>query len=281
MAPVFRFPGLAAALAILLWAGPGPAADSAVEAKTVKENSRAEQDPQETPPARPRGVGRQWTVTLQTGFAETFQLTLGGVFGDGPAWQNRVTFTRANLFRAGDSVSISGFNTHDTPSHNNDWTAGIAYRTRLLNKRGHLLYAGGGMERWRFPGVLRGAQDWIAAYHLTYATKMKRVPVTVQTNGWTVLHSPLPHGTIAYTTAWFDHSLHDNDRVKVILRHGPQHTYSWGFYGTHGHRVLRYAGALVVSHGRNTYEAGFRPQYGLQQRIPHNRMWHVMLTRTF
>jgi hypothetical protein len=30
------------------------------------------------------------SVTLQTGFVSTFQLTLGGTFGDGPAWQNRV-----------------------------------------------------------------------------------------------------------------------------------------------------------------------------------------------
>jgi len=249
--------------------------------ETAKEAAaKAAQEPAPEEAARP-SLSRKWTVTLQTGLAETFQLTLGGVFGDGPAWQNRVTFTRSHVFREGDSVAISGFQTHNTPNHNNDWTAGVAYRTRLVNKRGHLLYAGGGLERWRFPGVLCGAQDWILASNATYATKWKRVPVTVQSNAWTVLHSPLPHGSLLYTTAWFDHGLLDNERVKVVLRHGPQHTYSWNFYGTNGHRVVRYAGALVVTHGRNTYEAGYRPQYGLQQRIPHNRYWHVMVSRTF
>jgi hypothetical protein len=256
-----------------------PAADS--EVAKAKGAAKTAQEPVAEEAARPATASRKWTVTLQTGLAETFQLTLGGVFGDGPAWQSRVTFTRANTFREGDSVSISGFNTHNTPTHNNDWTAGVSYRSRLVNKRGHLLYAGGGLERWRFPGVLKGAQDWILAYNATYATKLGRTPVTVQSNAWTVLHSPLPHGSLLYTTAWFDHKLMDNDRVKLVLRHGPQHTYSWNFYGTNGHRVVRYAGALVLTHGATTYEAGYRPQYGLQRRIPHNRFWHAMVSRTF
>lgn len=263
-------------LSCALAAGVLTAADS-----EVKETVKSEQDPAPESASLPKTASRKWTVTLQTGLAETFQLTLGGVFGDGPAWQSRVTITRANAFRDGDSVSISGFNTHNTPTHNNDWTAGISYRARIVSKRGHLLYASGGLERWRFPGVLCGAQDWIAAYSATYATRLKRIPVTVQSNAWTVLHSPLPHGSLLYTTAWLDHSLMDNERVKIVVRHGPQHTYSWNFYGTNGHRVLRYAGALVLTHGATSYEVGFRPQYGLQNRIPHNRYWHVMVSRTF
>lgn len=259
-----------------LTAGVLAAADS-----EVKETVKLVQDPVPEAVSLPKAASRKWTVTLQTGLAETFQLTLGGVFGDGPAWQSRVTITRANAFREGDSVSIAGFNTHDTPTHNNDWTAGISYRARLVNKRGHLFYASGGVERWRFPGVLSGSQDWVAAYSATYATKLKRTPFTVQSNAWTVLHSPLQHGSLLYTTAWFDHSLMANDRVQVVLRHGPQHTYSWNFFGTNGHRVLRYAGALVVTHGRTSYEAGFRPQYGLRNGIPHNRYWHAMVSRTF
>lgn len=249
-------------------------------AEEAKVTARTAQEPASEHVGRPRLPGR-WSVTLQTGFAETFQLTLGGVFGDGPAWQNRVTLTRTNVLRDGDSVSLSGFQTHNTPNHNNDWIAGLGYRTRLLSRRGHLLYAGGGLERWRFPGVLCGPQDWVFASHMTYATRLKRVPVTLQSNAWTLLHSPLPKGSLLHTTAWFDHGLMDNDRVKIVLRHGPQHTYAWNFYGTQGHRVLRYAAALVVSHGPTAVEVGYRPQYGLQQRIPHNRFWHVMVSRTF
>jgi hypothetical protein len=281
MAPVSRSCVILASAALLGWMAPAATASSAKASAKGAKVANGAQEPAEAVSGRPRAAARQWSVTLQTGLAETFQLTLGGVFGAGPAWQSRVILTRTNVFRNGDSVSLTGFNTHDTPTHNNDWTAAVGYRTRLLSKRGHLLYAGGGMERWRFPGVLSGAQDWIAAYHATYATKLKRVPVTVQTNGWSVLHSPLTRGSLAYTTVWFDHKLHDNDRVKVVLRHGPQHTYSWNFYGTNGHRVVRYASALVITSGPNTVEAGYRPQYGLQKRIPHNHMWHFMLSRTF
>jgi hypothetical protein len=246
----------------------------------AKETVKLTQEPVEEAAVRP-ALTRKWNVTLQTGLAEMFQLTLGGVFGDGPAWQNRMVITRSHVFRDGDSVSITGFNTHDTPTHSNDWTAGIGYRTRLVNKRGHLVYAGGGLERWRFPSVLCGTQDWILASNAMYATKLKRIPVTVQSNAWTILHSPLPGGSLLYTTAWFDHSLMENRQFKVLVRHGPQYTYSWNFYGTNGHRVVRYAGALVVTHGRNTYEAGIRPQYGLKRYIPDNKYWNVMVSRTF
>lgn len=265
----------------MLPAGLGVAWNGAgAELNEAKETTRTEQAPPVEPSAQPRAA-KPWTVTLQTGLADTFQLTLGGLFGDGPAWQSRVTLTRANVFREGDAVSVSGFNTHNTPTHNNDWTAGIAYRARLINRRGHILYASGGVERWRFPGVLCGSQDWNLAYNATYATRVKRVPVTVQSNAWTILHSNLPGGSLVHTTAWFDHNLPGSDRVKVVLRHGPQHTYSWNFYGTNGHRVVRYASALVVSQGPTSVEFGYRQQYGLQKRIPHNRFWHVMLSRTF
>jgi hypothetical protein len=279
MTPISAF--LVAVLA-LAPAGAASAVSEEAEAEAeAKEAVKTVQEPQPEAIVRPSAAARKWTVTLQTGLAETFQLTLGGVFGDGPAWQSRVVLTRANAFRTGDSISITGFNTHDSPTHNNDWTAGISYRARLVNKRGHLLYATGGLERWRFPGVLSGAQDWIAAYSATYATRVGRTPVTVQSNAWTVLHSPLQDGSLVYTTAWFDHALMENGNFKLVLRHGPQHTYSWNFYGTNGHRVLRYAGALVRTQGRTSYEAGFRPQYGMQNRIPHNRYWHVMVSHTF
>ena len=264
----FILPGAAA----VLFAWPGLA--------ETKETAKTEQAPAAEPTSRPRAAN-PWTVTLQSGFADTFQLTLGGVFGAGPAWQNRVTLTRARVFRDGDAITITGFNTHDAPSHNNDWTAGVAYRARLIQRPKHILYASGGIERWRFPGVLCGSQDWNLAYNATYATRIKRIPVTVQSNAWTILHSNLPKGSLVHTLAWIDHSLHEGHGFKLVLRHGPQHTYSWNFYGTNGHRVVRYASALVLSRGRHTVEFGYRQQYGLQKRIPDNRFWHLMLSRTF
>jgi len=221
------------------------------------------------------------SVTLQSGFAETFQLTLGGVFGAGPAWQNRATVSVGNLFRTGDSAALSGFATIDTAGHHPDWLASVSYKTRLLNRGGQQLTGTASFERWRFPSVLRGAQDWLAGYAATYAARPGRIPVTVQSNAWTLLHSPLPKGSLVHTQVWAAHSLYGADWLNVTLRHGPQHTYAWNFYGTHGHRVLRYAGALVLTHGKTSFEASYRPQFGLQQRIPDNRFWSFMLSQTF
>ena len=41
---------------------------------------------------------------MQGGYASTFQLTLGGMFGDGPAFQDRATVALNNAFRNGDSL---------------------------------------------------------------------------------------------------------------------------------------------------------------------------------
>ncbi len=221
------------------------------------------------------------SLTVQSGFADTFQLTLGGTFGDGPAWQNRVAVSAGNIARPGDSVLLSGFATVDTPRRHTDWMASIAYRTRLFNRGGRQLYGAASFERWRLPSVLTGAQDWIAGYGANYAGQTLKLPVTVQTNLWPALHPSLPKGTLLHTQVWVGHPLLKSEILNVTLRHGPQHTYSWNFYGTHGHRIVRYAGALVFTHGATSVEAGYRQQAGLQPRIPDNRLWSVMLSRTF
>ncbi len=102
---------------------------------------------------------RRWSMTLQTGIAETFQLTSGGVYGLGPAWQNRVTLGAGNLFLTGDTMAVSGWTTHDSHSHRNDWLASFSYKLRAYRQGNHSLYLGGGLERWRFPSVLTGARD--------------------------------------------------------------------------------------------------------------------------
>ena len=48
-----------------------------------------------------------WTVSLQGGYANTFQLMLGGTFGHGPDIQNRLTASISNLVRSGDSLTFS------------------------------------------------------------------------------------------------------------------------------------------------------------------------------
>ena len=221
------------------------------------------------------------SLTVQSGFADTFQLTLGGTFGDGPAWQNRVAASVGNIVRQGDSFLLSGFATVDTARHHPDWMASIAYRTRFLNSRGRQLYGTASFERWRLPSVQTGAQDWIAGYGANYAGQIWKLPVTVQSNLWTALHSSLRKGTLLHTQVWVGHALLKSEVLNVTLRHGPQHTYSWNFYGTHGHRIVRYAGALVLSHGATSVEAGYRQQAGLQPNIPDNRLWSVIFSRTF
>ena len=230
------------------------------------------------PAAQP---ARRFTTTLQTGFAETFQLTLGGVFGKGPALQNRVTLGVSSLFLTGDTLAVSGWTTNDWQSRRNDWLASLSYKFRAYRHGNQSLHLGGGLERWRFPSVLKGANDWISVYSATYATRVASVPFQVQSNSYTVLSSPLTKGTLINTQAWFEHPLLKHESLRLTLRHGPQHTYSWNFYGTNGHRVLRYAGALVLTVRQTQLEAGIRPQYGLQSRIPDNKYWYVLISRTF
>lgn len=242
---------------------------------TAEEQKISEQTMASTRPAR------SWTTVIQTGFADTFQLTLGGMFGKGPAFQNKASVILNNPFRGGDSITVSGTDTFDTPGHSNDWMAGVVYRARVYGRRGHYLTLGGGVERWRFPSVLKGTQDWLTTYNATYVTKVKTVPVTVQSNSWTLLDSSLPKGSLVHTQVWMDHPLVNRDAIQLLLRHGPQHTYSWNFYGTNGNRVVRYAGALVLSWRHHSLEAGYRQQLGLQPRIPDNRYWYVMVSRVF
>ncbi len=224
---------------------------------------------------------RTVALTLQSGFADTFQLTLGGYFGDGPAWQNRVTVTVGEAFRKGDSITLSGWNTHDAPSHVNSWLAGVSYRTRVISTPRHTLHFSAGLQRWRFPTVKTGAQDWLGAWQMQYQTKVKSLPVLLTQESWTLFHSPLQKGTLLFTQLYTEHPLVKRDAWRLTLRHGPQHTYSWDFYGTKDHRVVRYAGFLLLSRGKSTLEMGFRQQLGLQPRIPNNRFWHVLLSRTF
>ena len=222
-----------------------------------------------------------WTTSLQTGFADTFQLTLGGTFGEGPAWQNRVTTGLANVFRAGDSLSVYGADSLDTPSHVNNWQAGIGYKALVLKRRNHSLAIGSGLQHWRFPAVKTGTHDWLIPGSSVYQTRVYRFPFTVTNDSWTILSSPLPVGSLLHTQVWLQHNLFRREHLKVAFRHGPAHTYSWGFWGTNGNRVLRYQTMLAVTYKDLLIEGGYRKQWGLEPGIHNNAYWQFALTRTF
>ncbi len=247
-----------------LWLA-APAADQQISEHAIASNR---------PPVR-------WVTTVQTAFHDTFQLTLGGAFGDGPAWQNRVSTGLANLFRPGDLLYLHGWNTTDAPSGQNNTIAGLGYRTPVWRRGSQSLALGSGLQYWNFPFVLTGTTDWLIPGSLVYKARAGRLPLTVISDSWTLLASRLPKGSLVYTQAWIDHPLVKADRVRVSFRHGPAHTYSWNFYATHGHRVVRYQTAVAVEWKETQLEAGWRQQWGLQPRIPDNRYWHLSLSRSF
>jgi len=222
---------------------------------------------------------RTWSVSLQAGFASTFQLTLGGCFGEGPDWQDKLTASLNNLFHAGDSLSVYGWSTTDLPTGTPNWQAGLMYRNRVFRNRHHALILGGGVQRWLFPSVKSGAQDWLAAGTLNYSTAVRGLPLVVNQESWSLLRSTLPTGSLLYTQIFTQHVLLQRERFQLLLRHGPQQTYSWGFYGANGNRVVRYSGSLVAAWKNTSLEAGYRQQFGLQDGIHYNRYWSFLLTR--
>ena len=222
-----------------------------------------------------------WVTTLQTGMADTFQLTLGGTFGIGPAWQNKMTIGLANAFRSGDSLSLYGWDNADGRSHVHNWQGGLGYRARFLKKKNHVLVLGSGLQRWMFPSVKTGVRDWLVPGTLSYTTRLYKFPFTVTGDSWTILSSPLPVGSLLQTQTWLQHGIVKRDGVEISFKHGPAHTYSWGFWGTHGNRVFRYQTMLVITLRNATIEGGFRKQIGLQDGIQNNNYWQFAFTKTF
>lgn len=228
--------------------------------------------------ARP---ARKWTASVSSGLADTFQLTLGGMFGAGPAWQNRVQVNLNNAFRKGDAVSVYGWSTSDTPSHSSDWDAGIWYRAPLWNGRGKTLHGGVSLQKWRFPSVKTGTNDWLAGGNLAFSAKLFGVPFAAMSDSRTLLYSPLPKGTLLHSQSYFQHPIYTSDALQFLLRHGPQHTWSWNFYGTNGNRVVRYQATAVAVWRDTTFEAGYRKQFGMQPGIACNRYWSFQVTQSF
>jgi hypothetical protein len=235
----------------------------------------------EDPPSTPSEarLAPTWTVGLTGGFASTFQMVLGGMYGDGPGFQNKLTAGVNNLFRNGDSVTMFGWSTTDVPTSSPSWQAGLLYKTPILRRKHHTLTLTGGGQRWLLPTVKTGAKDWLLTGNLTYGTTVKQVPLFVSEDSWSLLKSTLPMGSGIYTQIYTQHSLLKREGFQLSLRQGPAYTYAWGLYGAEGNRVVRYGGSLIVSWKGTTLDAGYRQQIGLQDKIPNNRYWSFLVTR--
>ncbi len=218
---------------------------------------------------------------MQGGLTNNFQMVLGGAFGRGPDWQNRVGVSLNNAFRTGDTFSFIGWNATDLREPTPLWQAGVIYKTPLLKRKNHNLTVSGGVQRWILTTVKCGAKDWVVPGNLTYTTSVKRLPITFSTDSWSLLSSTLPTGSVIYSQIGTQHTLLKRDRFRLMLRQGPCYTYSWNFYGVNGNRVFRYGGTLVGAWKSTTIEAGFRQQFGLQDAVHRSHYMTLLVTRQF
>ena len=235
-------------------------------------------------PAYAQTVELQRTVSgsVQTGIAETFQLTLGGTFGAGPAWQNRVTLGVNNVFVKGDAVQVYGFTTTDTRTPKPDWHTGISYKRRLLRVNKTSDVTGTiGYQHWEFGSVFCGTNDHLIAANLTFQSRVRKIPVTVSADSWRLLSSPYRLGTILYPQAWTTHVLWRHETTRLVLKPTVSTTYSWHFWDRSGHRVFRYGACLALEGQHYTLESSVRRQVALLNGIPENTFYSFSVARLF
>ena len=231
------------------------------------------------PAADEAGLVRTYTVSMTAGLTKTFQPPLGPTFGDGPAVEDVLLVAVNNVFRKGDSVIGFGWNTTDIPSITPDWMAGLRYKTPIVHTKNHSLTLTGGIERWILRDVESGSNDWIFHGNLTYATKLRNIPFFVSEDSYSLLSSTLAKGSGSYTRVFTQHNLFKRENFQLLVRQGPEYTYSWNFYGVSGNCVTRYGASLVTLWKGNEIEAGFRQQFGLQTGIPTDHYWSFAVSR--
>lgn len=222
---------------------------------------------------------RSFTVDFTAGVSSTFQMPLGGSFGAGPDFLDVLNASLNNVFRNGDSLSAFGWNSTDLPSLTPDWQGGVSYETRLLRRGRQSLSLTMGFQRWLLPNVATGAKDWLSAENLTYGASVKGVPLFISENSWSLLKSTLPTGSAIYTQVYTEHTLVKREKFKLLLRQGPAHSYSWGFYGLQGNCVFHYQGSLVALWRGNEISGEYRKQFGLQDGVPNANYWEFSITR--
>jgi hypothetical protein len=223
---------------------------------------------------------QRWTVTWQSGLAQTMQLSLGGMFNEGPAQQNRVTLARSGAFKTGDALQFYGWSTTDLPTGSTDGDMGVRYRAPVRKFAGGSLVAGTGFEHWVFPSVLGGTRDLVADTYLGWSGG-ETIPVSVSANGKTLMKSDIGRGSFVAVQATHSRRLARWGATALVLQHGPAYVYSWNAYNRSGHRVLRYCATAQLSWKSWMVEGTFRPQAGLQPGIPDNRYWTVGIGRRF
>lgn len=222
-----------------------------------------------------------WSLAVTGGFTNTFQLILGGKYGAGPDFQNKLNIGVNNVLRGGDSLSTFGWSSTDVPSATPNWQAGLLYKVPVIIRKNHALSLTGSAQRWILPMVGHGTKDWFVIGNMTYGTSIKRVPVFISEDAYSLVKSNLPTGQALYSQIYTQQPLFSRHGVRLALRHGPAYTYSWGLYGCTGNRVVRYSGTLISSFKGTTLEAGYRQQFGLQDKIPNNRYWSLLITRQY
>jgi hypothetical protein len=129
--------------------------------------------------------------------------------------------------------------------------------------------------------VGHGTKDWFAIGNMTYGTSVRRIPVFVSADSYSLVKSNLPTGSALYSQIYTQQPLLNRHGLHLALRQGPAYTYSWGLYGASGNRVVRYGAVLISSWKGSTLETGYRQQFGLQDKIPNNRYWSILLARQF
>ena len=216
---------------------------------------------------------RTWSMTVDARLAPAFQLTLGGYFDPGPSVQTRWTSCLSHLFRAGDKLTVSALQAVSAPRGYVNWHAGVYYQHRLGRTGAWSWDATAGLERWRFPSVLRGTQDWAAVWTLTSRRDWRGVTWTATADGRNNFVSNMPRGTLLVTTLTASHTLWRAEKGLLTVHHGPMYSHSWGMYGTHGPRVFRYSGTLAWSTPQWSAEVGYRPQAALSSGVPHYHYW--------
>ncbi|HSW51571.1 MAG TPA: hypothetical protein VLH09_15400 [Bryobacteraceae bacterium] len=217
-------------------------------------------------------------VTLQSGFARTFQLNLGGAFGKGPGWQTRLVLEFPGVIARGDGLTLNGWMTVDTPGGRRDWIAGVAYRAPARRIGGGTLSLTAGWQRWLFPSVLGGVSDHLVALNGSYRIPWK-APITFTADQWVNVRSAHKKGSLTLIQATLAHQLVEGHGVKLVLRHGPSSSYSYQFWDRPGWRVFRYAGSLSLESKSYTLEGAVREQAGVAPRVPQFTYWSVLFSR--
>lgn len=225
--------------------------------------------------------GPVWSVTATAGFTSTFQMVLGSTFGPGQDVQDKLTAGVSNAFLKGDNISVFGWSTTDLSIVVPNWQAGALYKLPLLHRHNQSLFLTVGGQRWLLPLVKTGSKDWLATGNLTYGRSLKHLQVFGSADSYSLLKSNLPKGSALYSQLYTQHVLLNRHGVNLALREGPAYTYSWGFYGCNGNRVVRYGGSLLASWKGTTLEALYRRQFGLQDNITNNGYWSFLITRQF